>query len=103
MLKSDFCMLCSEAFKLTRLVAKYNCEHCGKMVCGNCSRQNRRLSKLDGKKYRVCDECDAILANHQLQKMFQREIINKKASYEEARQRVKDLDRYIMHAEVELK
>ena len=44
-----------------------------------------------------------MLANHLLEKMFQREVSSKKANYEETKQRVKDLDRYIMQAEVELK
>ena len=35
--------------------------------------------------------------------MFQREVSSKKANYEETKQRVKDLDRYIMQAEIELK
>ena len=69
-LRSESCMLCSETFNLIRLVAKHNCRRCGKMVCENCSRQNRQLSKLDKKKHRVCDECDALLANHLLEKMF---------------------------------
>ena len=60
-LKSNTCMLCSETFNVLRLVVKHNCRKCGKMICENCSRQKRRLSKLEKTKHRVCDECDAVL------------------------------------------
>ena len=77
-------MLCSDTFSVVRLF-KHNCRKCGKMVCENCSKARRRLSKLEKTKHRVCDECDALLSNHLLEKMFQREVASKKANYEEMR------------------
>ena len=84
MLQSNSCMLCSDTFSVVRLF-KHNCRKCGKMVCENCSKARRRLSKLEKTKHRVCDECDALLSNHLLEKMFQREVASKKANYEEMR------------------
>jgi len=43
------------------------------------------------KKHRVCDECDAIMANHLLLKMFEREAQNKKNTYEDKRAQLNDL------------
>ena len=83
-LQSNSCMLCSDTFSVVRLF-KHNCRKCGKMVCENCSKARRRLSKLEKTKHRVCDECDALLSNHNLEKMFQREVASKKANYEEMR------------------
>ena len=82
-LDSKFCMLCSEAYGHFKMLSKKNCRACGKSVCDNCSKANRRLSQLDQKKHKVCDECDALMANHQLLKMFEREAQNKKNQYEE--------------------
>lgn len=61
------------------------------------------MSKLEKSKHRVCDECDALLSNHNLEKMFQREVGSKKANFDETKQRLKEIDRNIMHAELELK
>ena len=83
-------MLCSETFGAFRMVLKHNCHRCGKAVCENCSKQKRRLSQLDQKKHRVCDECDALMANHLLLKMFEREVQSKKNLYEEKRAELKD-------------
>lgn len=60
-LDSRFCMLCSETFGHFRMIFKHNCKRCGKAVCENCSKQQRKLSQLDSKKHRICDECDALM------------------------------------------
>ena len=62
-LDSKACMLCSETFGKLKMVYKHNCKRCGKAVCENCSKQKRRLSQLNPEKLRICDECDALLAN----------------------------------------
>ena len=89
-LDSRFCMLCSETFGRIRMIFKHNCKRCGKAVCENCSKQQRRLCQIDSKKHRVCDECDALMANHLLEKMFEREAISKKQNWEDLRAQLKD-------------
>ena len=89
-LDSRFCMLCSETFGRMRIIFKHNCKRCGKAVCENCSKQQRRLCQIDQRRYRVCDECDALMANHLLEKMFEREVQSKKADYEEMKAALKD-------------
>ena len=73
-----------------RIIFKHNCKRCGKAVCENCSKQQRRLCQIDQRRYRVCDECDALMANHLLEKMFEREVQTKKADYEEMKAALKD-------------
>ena len=73
LLDSRFCMLCSETFGRIRMIFKQHCKRCGKAVCENCSKQSRRLCQIDKKSHRVCDECDALMANYLLEKMFERE------------------------------
>ena len=90
-LDSRFCMLCSETYGHFRMLQKKNCRRCGKSVCESCSKSSRRLSQIDKKTHRVCDECDALMANHLLLKMFEREAQNKKNNYEEKRSQLKDL------------
>jgi len=74
-------MLCSKNFggmmKTVGLGCK-NCKRCGKAVCENCAKHKRRLSKLEDKVYRVCDECDTVLANYNLDQMFAREVASKR-------------------------
>ena len=89
-LDSRFCMLCSETFGRIRMIFKHNCKRCGKAVCENCSKQQRRLCQIDPKKHRVCDECDALMSNHLLEKMFEREAQSKKSNYEEMKAQLKD-------------
>ena len=38
----------------------------------------------------MCDECDALMANHLLEKMFEREVQTKKTDYEEMKAALKD-------------
>eukprot|EP01088_Endostelium_zonatum_P000680 TRINITY_DN10921_c0_g1_i1.p1 TRINITY_DN10921_c0_g1~~TRINITY_DN10921_c0_g1_i1.p1 ORF type:complete len:717 (+),score=184.34 TRINITY_DN10921_c0_g1_i1:604-2754(+) len=51
------CMICFEAFnKLTR--RRHHCRACGKVICGNCSKQKVVLPNVDrGAGVRVCDKC----------------------------------------------
>ena len=90
-LESRFCMLCSETYGHFRMLQKKNCRRCGKSVCESCSKAQRKLSLIDQKKHRICDECDASMANHLLLKMFEREVENKKNSYEEKRAQLTDM------------
>ena len=96
-------MLCSETFGKLKLVYKHNCKRCGKAVCENCSKSRRRLSQLNPEKLRICDECDALLANHMLEKMFQRELAFKKSTYEELKGQVKDMEKLISQNQHDLK
>lgn len=69
--KADNCGLCQAPFsgKMSGLLSskdrqKHHCKRCGAAVCGLCSGSaKRRLSKIDKKKYRVCDECDTLMSN----------------------------------------
>ena len=72
------------------MIFKHNCKRCGKAVCDNCSKQSRRLCQIDSKKHRVCDECDALMANHLLERMFEREAQSKKQNYEQLRTQLKE-------------
>mmetsp|Transcript_6912 Transcript_6912/g.8276 ORF Transcript_6912/g.8276 Transcript_6912/m.8276 type:complete len:94 (+) Transcript_6912:424-705(+) len=83
-------MLCSETYGHFKMLSKKNCRRCGKSICENCGKQSRRLSQLDPKKHRVCDECDALMANHLLLKMFEREAQNKKNAYEDKQAQLND-------------
>ena len=38
----------------------------------------------------MCDECDALMANHLLEKMFEREAQSKKQTYEDMKAQLKD-------------
>ena len=87
---SRFCMLCSEAYGHFKMLSKKNCRRCGKSVCENCSKSQRRLSQLDKKQHRVCDECDALMSNHQLLKMFERETQNKKNAFDDKQHQLAD-------------
>mmetsp|Transcript_52014 Transcript_52014/g.71389 ORF Transcript_52014/g.71389 Transcript_52014/m.71389 type:complete len:99 (-) Transcript_52014:615-911(-) len=69
-LSSPHCMLCLLVFKTLSFTMKKNCKRCGKMVCDSCSQAKRRLSKLEKKKQRVCDECDTLLSNYNFEKMY---------------------------------
>lgn len=68
MLTGTHCMLCSHKFGSVFMIGSEaeNCSRCGKAVCDPCSSQKRRLSKLEKKKYRVCDLCDTVLSNYNL-------------------------------------
>lgn len=83
--KSDNCMLCQSKFGF---MGTYNCKRCGVAVCDPCSKSKRRLSKLDKDKLRVCDDCDTLLSNYNFQRMYMREIEDKKANLAEIQQRV---------------
>jgi len=51
---------------------KHHCRRCGRCVCTLCSSSpQRRLSKVDKKKYRVCDECDTLMSNVNFDQMYQ--------------------------------
>lgn len=68
---ADSCSLCSASFQgkmqslfTNKAKERHHCRRCGLSVCGLCSAApKRRLSKIDKKKYRVCDECDTLMAN----------------------------------------
>ena len=83
--KSDNCQLCQSKFGF---MGSHNCKRCGVAVCDSCSRSKRRLSKLDKDKLRVCDDCDTLLSNYNFQRMYLREIDDKKAQLSEIQQRV---------------
>jgi hypothetical protein len=70
--KSDSCSLCNVTFSVWQANTKMkNCSRCGLAVCPKCSNQRIRLSKIDTKKYRVCDKCDTLMANPDFEKMLQ--------------------------------
>lgn len=77
--KSDICHLCNTSFsgKMSSILVskdkkKHNCKRCGVSVCTLCSSSpKRRLSKIDKKKYRVCDECDTLMSNVNFDQMYQ--------------------------------
>lgn len=51
---------------------RHHCRRCGLSVCTLCCQSpKRRLSKIDKKKYRVCDECDTIMSNVNFDQMYQ--------------------------------
>ena len=62
------CMICESEFKaLLNKNPIRHCKRCAKAVCKLCSDNKKQLSKDDPTKYRVCDECDTILENYELQ------------------------------------
>ena len=69
--QSSVCELCNAqlASKVSSMLSakdksKHHCRRCGRCVCNMCSQSpQRRLSKQDKKKYRVCDECDTLMSN----------------------------------------
>jgi len=67
-LQSQYCMFCSKHFgsSVFSAVVSHHCSRCGKSVCDSCSQARHRLSKLEKKKYRVCDACEMILLNYKL-------------------------------------
>jgi hypothetical protein len=81
MLKSDTCMLCPQKFAI--FSPQHNCKKCGKSICGDCSKNKRRLSKMDKNKFRVCDECDTLLSNYNFSRMYARETEEKKQALAE--------------------
>ena len=86
MLKADACMLCPQKFAI--FSPQHNCKKCGKSICGDCSKNKRRLSKMDKSKFRVCDECDTLLSNYNFSRMYSRETEEKKQALLEIQQRV---------------
>ena len=82
LVKTEHCQLCDTKFSMFGS-AMHNCRKCGKAVCDPCSRSQRRLSKMEKKKYRVCDECDCLLSNYNFTRMYEREIEDKKQQLEE--------------------
>lgn len=80
-------MLCDTKFSMFG-ASTHNCKKCGKAVCDSCSKSQRRLSKLEKKKYRVCDECDCLLSNYNFSKMYAREIEDKKQTLDEITARI---------------
>jgi hypothetical protein len=69
-------MMCSKHFGsgMFASMAQQHCSRCGKTVCDSCSQARTRLSKLEKKKYRVCDACEMILLNYKLDQMWAREV-----------------------------
>lgn len=80
----DQCQLCNTNFsgKMQSLLVlggghskdknRHHCRRCGISVCTLCSQSpKRRLSKIDKKKYRVCDECDTLMSNVNFDQMYQ--------------------------------
>jgi len=62
---SDKCSKCNAQF--TMFNRRHHCRHCGKIVCGDCSKKQFRLD-YSGKSEKVCDTCykqltDAVLKN----------------------------------------
>ena len=86
MLKSDICMSCAVKFNL--LTLKHHCRKCGKQVCDACSKNKRRLSRLEKTKYKVCDECDTLMSNYNFTRMHLREIEQKRNTHEELMTRI---------------
>ena len=70
-----------------------NCNRCGKAVCEQCSTSKRRLSKLEKKKYRVCDYCDTVLVNFSLDQMWAREVGNKQNRREDMKDAIRDISK----------
>ncbi len=62
------CEICESEFKkILNKNPPRHCKRCAKAVCKICSDNKKQLSKEDNTKYRVCDECDTILENYELQ------------------------------------
>ena len=78
-----YCMLCSETFGRIKIIFKRHCKRCGKAVCHNCSNQKRRLCQIEGKKRRVCDECDALMDNHVLEGTNESAVQHNKQMYDD--------------------
>jgi hypothetical protein len=89
LIKAENCMLCTTKFGF--LTVQHNCRKCGKAVCDTCSRNKRRLSKIDKDKFRVCDECDILLSNYNFSRMYMREISDKKANLSQLKDRIEQV------------
>ena len=48
------CRVCESDFSTTR--RKHHCRQCGRVVCGSCSEQEKKVAGYDGPQ-RVCSEC----------------------------------------------
>lgn len=53
------CMICTSEFTITW--RRHHCRACGKVTCGNCSRNKAPLVYLSDKEARVCDNCHETL------------------------------------------
>ena len=86
-------MICESEFKaLLNKNPIRHCKRCAKAVCKLCSDNKKQLSKDDPTKYRVCDECDTILENYELQYEHQQILQNQQEKIEKMEQKVLDLD-----------
>lgn len=92
-------MLCSKHFSSGMFAAvvndKQNCSRCGKTVCESCSQARHRLSKIEKKKYRVCDACEMILLNYKLDQLWAREVNNRAIRREDMKDAIRDTIRQI--------
>eukprot|EP00347_Sterkiella_histriomuscorum_P005670 403355710 len=78
--KTENCGLCEKNLGRSALAGaitgtgsfhkRHHCRKCGTTVCSLCSQQKRRLSKVDKKKYRVCDVCDTLMSNCNFESMY---------------------------------
>ncbi|XP_071487376.1 FYVE, RhoGEF and PH domain-containing protein 6-like [Diadema antillarum] len=57
------CMICTSEFTITW--RRHHCRACGKVTCGNCSRNKAPLTYLKSKEARVCDNCYETLVTSQ--------------------------------------
>ncbi|KAH3760929.1 protein piccolo [Pelomyxa schiedti] len=55
---AKFCMICSQVFNV--IIRRHHCRKCGKVMCGNCSRQ-RSLENVAEKHVRVCKFCNDLV------------------------------------------
>ena len=106
MLTSTHCMLCSKQFdsKMFKLSTDaHNCNRCGKSICDQCSQAKHRLSKLEKKKYRVCDLCVTILLNYKLDQMWAREVSVKEIKREDMKDAIRDTAKEVKNTAREVK
>lgn len=106
MLTSTHCMLCSKQFGsgvFSLGSDQNNCNRCGKSICDQCSQAKHRLSKLEKKKYRICDVCETILLNYKLDQMWAREVSTKEVRREDMKDAIRDTAKEVKSTAREVK
>lgn len=110
---TDNCYLCSKKFsKLTTKMirsagGRHHCKKCGQSVCNMCRNNVRRLSKLDKKKYKICDQCDTTILNVNFEMMYKDCIEKQHESLKELKKsmhnkdlKLKDITKQLEHMKV---
>ncbi|CDW79685.1 and ph domain-containing protein 6 [Stylonychia lemnae] len=105
--QSDNCGLCEKPLSRITLAGtstqkRHHCRKCGTSVCNLCSQQKRRLSKVDKKKFRVCDVCDTLMSNNNFESMYDNCLRQQQTTLNEIKRNINKREIQIKQANLQM-